>query len=138
MNFNARDEYTAGLRELADILDAHPDVPLPFSGRAGEDFPLRIYLFGLSKEDVVTAVRAFPGPKTKEFSGDYARMGVTLHGLSIVLMPHRETVCTKRVVGTRTVVTPAAPARSATPAHIVKEDIVEWDCHPFLAEAEGT
>lgn len=137
MNLTARDGYTAGLRELADILDAHPGVPLPYDGRpADEGTPLTIYMFHLSKKDIITAVRAFPGTKTKRFDDPYVSIGVALSGLGIVLTTHREKVCTKRVVGTRTVVTPATPARPATPAQTAEEDIVEWDCHPFLDEAE--
>jgi hypothetical protein len=40
-----RAEFTAALRELADFIDAHPDLPLPYSAK------LQVHLDGTDEQD---------------------------------------------------------------------------------------
>lgn len=107
------------MRELCDYLEAHPELPLPYWN--SQD------VFLDSKEQIQALARSH-GPWEKRYAGSYLELvkrmsnGLVRYQLNVA----REQVCTKRVVGTEIV--PAQPER-------VRE-IVEWDCHPLLADEE--
>lgn len=118
-------EYAEGLRELARIYDENPLMPQP-SG----DF----YIFCHGARELFThAIRAFgAGDKRQSLSGEELIFKPTDIILPVQIWVHKEVVCTRRVVGERTVpelIIPASPER-VVPEH--KEEIVEWDCGPFL------
>lgn len=134
-----RTEYTRGLRALADLLDAHPEVPLPFHGTSS---PIRIYhLSGADQRaEFLATVRAFPGRKSKEARDGYGYFDVeaALHGLTIQITANRSTICERVVTGTREVTReiPDPDALAAVPTTTVTETVedVRWDCRPLLAE----
>jgi hypothetical protein len=119
-----RSEYIAGLRELADLLQDHPEVPLPYNGTTTE-----LLWIEYDRDIIATIIKALPGPVTKHYTAAGQFQAKTrLHGLRV------EVVCERVVVGTETVTVPAVEAR---PEAIVEQEIVEWRCHPILADDRG-
>ena len=133
-----RAAYTAGLRALADLLDAHPDLPLPVYG---DLIPMTLGFYTPdARERIAAAVRLFPGTKMKRADDDYFRIDVALHGLSVQLTALRHDVCERVVVGTTEVVVeePDPDAVAALPKVMRTEVVeqVEWICSPLLSDAE--
>lgn len=146
-----RGGYTAGLRALADLLDANPHVPLPHAG--SKISPLSImHLSGYDEESRATeraafaeTVRAFPGQREKRaWAADsgtaYFDVDAQLEGLHVRVTAFRDTVCDRVVTGTREVTREIADptALAAVPTVTVTEtvDDVEWVCQPLLAPGE--
>jgi hypothetical protein len=116
MTTTDRTEYVAGLRQLADLLEQHDELPLPHEGR--KHAPMTFYFLSGTdpKAKMVAAVRALPVPLLKGPRDDnYFDLNGTLHGLTIRLCAYRAAVCERVVVGTETVET------------------VEWRCSPLLS-----
>lgn len=118
----------AGLRELADLLEAHPEAQLPSSYAVSvwhtiydNDHEAAVeHLRGLSKK--------FGGLWRKEPSGETFYLIRKLGGvLEYRLGAPREAICEKRVVGSHMVQRPAQSYRMPL-TELVREDIVEWDC----------
>jgi hypothetical protein len=114
-----------GLRQLADLLEDHPEAKLPFS--------VTVYDTSYDPDhDAAVAhlrgkAKLFGGRWDKEPSGETFALVRKLGGLvTYRLSAPREAICEKRVVGTRMVTRPiTAPP---VPTETVREDIVEWDC----------
>lgn len=139
-----RAAYTAGLRQLADILDAHPEVPLPYEG-TGKSLGKRISFYYLGDKDpraaLAAARRAFGVPMEKNDSIDSSfSLTGSLAGLHFALTAEREAVCERVVVGTREVeveeADPAAVAALPKVKRTVTVEDVEWRCTPLLAADE--
>ena len=137
---DARAEFTAGLRQLAFILDSNPDLPLPYDGTAS---PLLIMFFGpdaeTNKAQMVDASRAIGGHWDKVVSDRYFDLQTTIRGISVKLCALRDEVCTKVVTGVREVTEmiqdpEALAAVPLVPVTKMVED-VEWECAPLLASA---
>jgi hypothetical protein len=135
---DTRAEYVAGLRALADLLEANTDVPVPTYG-ADRWQPIRWVITGESaaeqKAAIAAVVRAVGGTWAKRSTGkndDLFTFDGRLAGLYLDILTHRETVCRRVVTGTREVTATIPPA---TKEVTVTEDIVEWICEPLLAEA---
>lgn len=138
-NDTARSAYTAGLRQLADILDAHPEVPLPYEGAA---IPISFYF--LSGDDPKTtlaaAARAMPCRLDKEAisagGADYFDLNGKLAGLRIKMTAFRKDVCERVVVATREEIVeepdPEAVAALPKVTRTVKVEDVRWECTPLL------
>ncbi len=137
-----RVEYTAGLRALADLLDAHPELRLPYDGRTG---PIAVYLTTQDGADqranLAAWARVLPGPKTKEQAGTDGQLfalRARLHGLNFEVIANRDEVCERVVVGTREVVEtvpdPELLAAVPTVEQTRTEELVEWRCGAVLAE----
>lgn len=130
--------YTAGLRQLADLLDAHPEIPLPFHGRPGCS-PITIHHLDGDREAFAATVRALPGRKDKAVNGNYYNVEVALHGLRLQVTAYRDTVCERIVTGTRQVEreVPDPDALAAVPTTTVTETVedVRWECSPLTAPA---
>lgn len=73
-----RTDYTAGLRRLADIIDANPGMELPFDGIIGT-----IHIFCADALTLAATVKAFgAGRKTVDHSGNMTfipNIGLDLH-----------------------------------------------------------
>ena len=121
-------DFAEGLRQIADWYEANPDVACP----AGQ---LDVYDEPENKARVADLLRRLGNPIKKEALGDdlftFTRM---FNGIALRFVFYRSTVCTSRVVGTRTI--PAESAREATPERVV--DVIEWDCGALLSESEAT
>lgn len=122
---DTRAAYTAGLRELATFLEQHPEAPLPSD-------TLIVYLWG--EESFKPAVKAL-GACEKKYSEYYVTVSRNFGPIKYGVQTSRETVCTKRVVGKKLVPERLVPSYYE-PEH--EEEIVEWDCHPLLAEPQET
>jgi hypothetical protein len=90
-----RAAYTAGLRQIADWLDGHPEVKLPFYGT---QHPFTwSFSGGSARAEMAAAVAAFPGRLTEKISGThdeiYALTG-TLDGVAVQFQARRVLVCT--------------------------------------------
>lgn len=136
-----RAAYTAGLRALADILDAHPELPLPYDGtgsaldwiEVGDD----------ARRHAAVFARVMPGTVAKSVSDTAGQFYLTfqLHGLGLRVISTRAQMCERVVTGTREVEIeePDPQALAALPkvkrTEVVED--VEWQCHPILA-AEQT
>ena len=127
--------YIAGLRRIADALEADPSLPLPYDG-TGSEFSV----FTDSRDELVRWARVLDGKRDKEVTSD-SNYGFKLHGvagsLRVLVYAPREQVCTRRVIGTREVTreVPDPAALAAVPTVTVTETVeeVEWDCGPILA-----
>jgi hypothetical protein len=116
------DTFTDGLRKLAALVDANPEV--------ADKYPSYRYLVLVNtRGELVEAVREFGGQWRKESNDSYYGMtrdlggGVTIN----VCVPHHA-VCERVVTGTRVVTRPAQDA----PMIEVEEDVVEWVCPPTV------
>lgn len=114
-----RAEFIAGLHELADFLEAHPDLPLPCDQSHN--------VFMSDKADIAALARAAGGRWEKGADPNYFYLKVKFAGgHSYDLNVNREKVCRKVVTGTR--VQPAKPELEVEEFH--------WVCdEPLLAEA---
>lgn len=133
---NARADYTAGLRRLADILDAHPDVPLPYQGSAT---PMTFHFLSAAdpKGDLARMARVFPGPFAKDHRDTYFDLEGRLGGLRVKFTAYRAAVCERVVTAVDTVTETVPDPLVVVPLVEVTREVerVEWVCSPLLAEA---
>lgn len=139
-----RADYVAGLRQLADLLEAHEELPLPYDGNSGA----MSFMF-LSGEDpraaMADAVRALPVPLSKndpaknDYADSYFELSGRLHGLKIKLTAWRAQVCERVVVDTREVTEEVPDPEALAEVPKVKQrrtvETIEWRCNPVLAAA---
>lgn len=132
-----RAAYISGMRKLADILEAHPELELPFEGHRTEMIVVPVY-GGDASKSAKRFSRLIPGRIDKEpsTSGDSMSLIGSIDGLKIRMLLNRDDVCERVVVGTREVTTsaPDPDAVAALPVveQTVTEEIVEWRCLPIL------
>lgn len=131
-------EQVAGLRALADFIEANPEQALSMR------VPLK-YLGSHIAADPKTAFASFAAAGAraglavdKEYSTDYAKVAVTFSPAVVVThQADRAEVCERVVVGTETVtkLVPDPAKLAAVPEVEVSEEveIVEWQCLPLLA-----
>lgn len=122
---DTRAAYTAGLRELATFLEQHPEAPLPTE-------KMVVYQWG--NESFLPAVKAL-GACKKKYSGYYATVSRMFGPIEYGVQISRENVCSKRVVGVRTEPERYVPGYTIPASEV---EVVEWDCHPLLAEPQET
>src|SRR6266542_5084477 len=70
-----RAAVVAGYRLLADLLEKHPELPIPYHGPASGT-ELRIYMLGSDRAAFVDAVRALPGRLDKSVAAEIGRAHV--------------------------------------------------------------
>lgn len=123
--------FVAGLRELADFYETHPDAPLP-------QLPSMLTYIA-DPDQYRAAVRALGGDREKYATKGAAADEETYAGVTRMFGPvaHkvftlRENVCVRRQVGTETVMEPDPNAMVA-----VERPVYEYDCTPVLADAEA-
>ena len=119
-------EYSAGLRALADFYDENPEFPTPIGNP--RTLWAAIYMVPDEEEKVKFAQMVRTLGKTKKTYGnevDFRRDfgGGVIIGICIT----REVVCIKRVVGTKIIPAQSFPERT--------EEIVEWDCRGSILES---
>lgn len=130
---------TAALREAADLLDAHPELPQPcifayaHSGKIEVTWQLMHDDDAKDDQRAVAQriVRAIGGSWKKEPWGDRFDLEREYRGLKLQIYTHREQVCERIVTGTETVTIPAVEAQ---PEQVVEREVVEWRCLPLLAD----
>ena len=127
--------YTAGLRDLADWLDAHPEwVPLGacklFFYQPPDGNPLET--LSRCARDMGTAV--------KETNDRSFRLVKSFGPHEFIVFTNREAVCERVVTGTRTEVQRVPVAPAAEPEYEEREVTVEevsWVCPPSLLGSAG-
>lgn len=127
------------LRAVADLLDAHPDLPPPCVwsyAHSGVSVQWQLMNDDDAKDDQRAAarriMRAIGGKWTKNPWGDRFDFEQVVDGIKVEICASREQVCGRRVVGTEEVTHPAVEAQ---PERTETREVVEWDCSPVLAEA---
>ncbi|WP_020580151.1 hypothetical protein [Actinopolymorpha alba] len=135
-----REAYISGLRKLADLLEQHDEVPVPYQGSSAS--PMTFHFLRSSVDNraaMAAAVRAFPGRLDKDARSNYFDLSGQLDGLHVTFTAFRNEVCERVVVGTETVtrVIKDAEALAKVPEVQVTEEveIVEWRCGSLLADA---
>lgn len=125
----ARKKFIDGLRALADWFEAHPDIPTP----RGE---VAINLYSMdTKEEAATFARAL-GRCDKRYQDSILYISRRFGAIRLEALFMRDSVCTKRVVGTREIPEQVIPARSEEIIPARTEEIVEWDCEPILKPSD--
>lgn len=134
-----RAAYTAGLRALADLLDAHPELPLPYSGNG--DAMNFIELGDEARRGAAVFARLMPG-KVEKSASDNGQfyLTFTLHGLRLRWVAQRAQMCERVVTGTREVeIEVPDPEALALVPKVKRVEViedVEWQCRPVLAADE--
>lgn len=120
-------KFSAGLREVADWYDRHPNAPLP-----SPDGLIEVSVYGFNATpDEMKAV----GAGRKEYPEGYGifRYWVDLNHAKIKFVASRSKVCTAKVVGFREI------PEQHIEAHVIpakREEIVEWECRGSLLASE--
>jgi hypothetical protein len=128
------------LRNVAAWLDAHPDAPTT-EYAFPRSFYFRLHDAHTSEEAKAQLSRIGSFAKKyddNDFTAEVTlpdaepwREGGTPEGAVLQFFTDRKNVCTRRVVGTRSVPDAYIPGR-LIPAHT--EEVVEWDCSPILGD----
>jgi hypothetical protein len=125
----------AGLRQLADFLDANPNLQ---GTRYAFD---SINLFPRGRDAVAAwaraAMRATGAAVDKFVNGNWAGVKVTFGSVGVDVTIERDEICERVVVDTREVTeeVPDPQALAAVPKVTVTRTVedVEWRCRPLLA-----
>lgn len=120
-----RQDFIAGLRELADVYERCPWLEVPYQST--------MWIFTQDAPTFVQQISAF-GSGAKKYNGDSIEFTPNVL-LDLKINCKREQICERKVVGTRNVPEKIVPAQ-VIPAHI--EEIVEWECRPVLAAKKPT
>lgn len=121
-------DVAAGLRDLADFLEDHPEVDVRYAG----------WSFNLFPEDLAEIGRGGYGRLEKKVKGDWYCL-IKHFGKHVTLEfnKSRELVCERVKVGEKII--PAEPERfipeqviPAKPERV--EEVYEWKCPPVLAK----
>jgi hypothetical protein len=142
-----RTAFTQGLRAVADLIDAHPDLPQPYinaysqGGVVEAHWYLHIWADDLTEQKATAAaiVSTIGGhwDKNERTYDDGLEFTQTRDGLSLEVVVNRAAVCERVVVGTHEVTVPATPkipARPATGERVETVEDVQWVCSSLLAE----
>jgi hypothetical protein len=111
---NDRAAYTSGLRRLADLLDEHPELPLPMTGSTGA--PLALYVRGAELDALRTFVRVVDGDVEHNGDGAFFQFVGSLDGLHVA-------AC----------INPRAVAEKVTTSSTV--ETTEWQLRPDVLAA---
>jgi hypothetical protein len=122
-----------GLRQLADLLEDHPEARLPSTYATTVWDSTYAQDHDEAMEHLRGKARLFGGRWEKKPEGETFTLVRKLGGLiEYHLRAPREAVCEKRVVGTRQVQRPVQ-SFEVPEMETVYEDEVEWDCPTVLA-----
>ena len=113
-------EYADGLRQLADWIEAHPDIKTPET---------TISCCSVNSKEEAASVLLALKPCRKHFGPDMFSIKRDFGPLTLSFLFYRTDVCTRRVIGTRHVEARLVPER--------EEEIVEWDCPEALLRADA-
>lgn len=141
MNSQTTTTVSENLRAVADLIDAHPDLPLPFvtAYGASDEVEVKWYLhlradMAGQKAAAVQLVTMLGGKWDKSEDGDIYALDQARGGVKLHINVNRAAVCERVVTGTREVRVPAKPASDAR-IEIVED--VKWICSSLLAETSG-
>lgn len=144
-----RDQYIAGLRDLATMLEENPEFKLPYEGNVG---PVTVFLMSYEVDDPKAAMAAHTRTLRhytkeaveKDASSSYFNVNARLggaDGLVVQLTTQRAAVCERVVTGTevkkKKVKDPELVEKIPEVEVELEEEVVEWRCAPLLADATG-
>lgn len=115
----SRTKTIDGLRELADYLEARPDVPLPYLGT----------LDAFADPAELSAIARAMGGFHKQHDGNFLSLVRRFGPIALAVNFSSESVCERVVVGTEEV------PEKVTPAHT--KEIVEWRCPESVLSLGG-
>lgn len=117
-------QYAKSLRLVADFYESVPeDFPVP-NGHLTKS----LCFSSQDTKDTVRKIATVLGNCNKEYHNTVFELSKDFSGLCLQFYFGRESVCEKKVVGTREVPASYSPAR--------QEEIVEWECSSVLEEKE--
>jgi hypothetical protein len=130
-----RTEYVAGLRQLADLLEQHDELPVPYEGSATS---MTMYFLSQGRDAFVAAARVMPGRLDKKVRDTVYELRARLggdDGLKVDLAAYRNDVCERVVTGTETVTKRVPDPNVTVPMVDVTETVehVRWECKPLLS-----
>ena len=124
-----------GLRDMADWLERNPQALLGPSRWNG----IYVSFYGAEKEQIL-ALASTAGGIAKNYYGSSFELVQKFGPVTYSMGGKRDDVCTKKVVGTKTVQKEDPDVRRERlkdiPMIEVEEEIVEWECHSLLAQTE--
>jgi len=136
------------LRALADLIDNHPDLPVPYitgysSGDMQASWYLHVHGIDLPNQKTTAAriVRTLGGQWDKTQDDDQFSFTQDRDGLSLTVIVNRAAVCERVVTGTHEVTvpaTPAQPAQEALPERTERVEDIQWVCSSLLADEQAT
>ena len=127
MKLNDRQKTIAGLRHIADVLETHPLLPIPYIGGC--------FISAESLEQMIEVAKSYGGHWEKRAAEGQFELWLTItNRFQLMTYTARENVCTRVVVGTKVIPATTLPAREATYMPERVEEIVEWHCPPSLNE----
>ena len=131
-------EYAAGLREIADFLEAHPEIDLP------EPQLCNYALFDKAIAARTAIAMADGGRVEKQWAESIFTLSRKFGPVELKYHGQRSNICEQVIVGKKKVEEQFVPFRPAVEAHVVpahEEPIYEWRCSPLLqkppVEIEG-
>lgn len=140
----------AGLRALATLLEENPSLELP-TGITTFNVSLVSYSTATPEKEAAIKDSLAAAAKTlakaglkveKEYTDSFLTVSAELApDVTYEVYADREVVCTKKVVGTKTVLKPimSEPMHQyQTGTEEVEEEIVEWECEPLLGTVKAS
>lgn len=136
------------LRIVADLIEAHPDLPSPFITAYGfnDQVEVKWYLhidadvrgdLAGQKAAAVQLVTTLGGKWDKGERDDVYALHQIRGGVRLLVEVNRAAVCERVVTGTREVTVPAKPASDAEPERVETVEDVKWICSSLLAGASA-
>lgn len=131
-----RAAFVSGLRTLADLIEQHDELPVPYDVTA-------MWIVGLASDEeqrrvAQTFVRTMPGAVAKGVRDTAFDLDGQIGPVNVSMILNRDAVCTRVVKDTREVTreVPDPDALAAVPTVTVTETVedVEWVCGPLMAD----
>jgi hypothetical protein len=130
--------FAQKLRAVADLIEAHPDLPLPsvfaYQGSQKVDVSWQLMNNEATKQvqraAAVQIVQTLGGSWDKSAWDDRFDLSTERDGLDLKILSARDQVCERIVTGVETVTVPAVEAQ---PERTEEREVVEWRCEPLLA-----
>lgn len=123
-------EYAAGLRQVAEFIEAHPEIPLPSA-------TLTCYSLHSKNIAALTArALAQSGRCNKSYEESLLRLKGKFGAIELEYLGMRSNVCERIKVGERLVPERYVPPQPATEGQTIpehKEAVYEWSCDSILA-----
>lgn len=137
-------EQAAGLRALADMIEANPELADNFSNalnHSGMKVHLRAGDRAVEMASIARIALRHGAKVRKDIDDKWHNLILTFGTVKAEVLAYRSDVCERVVVGTETVTktVPDPEALAAVPTVEVTEEVetVEWVCTPLLAAGAG-
>lgn len=126
-------EYAAGLRQVADWIEQHPEVDIP------EPSITAYSLYSKEKAAVTARAMSAGGRCDKVFADTLVTLKRDFGGITLQYHGTRSNVCEQVAVGKRVVPEKYVPPQPATEAQVIpehEETVYEWRCAPLLGKPD--